>query len=544
MARIQDGNSNAIFDEQQAIQLTMVALNSEASVELHGQAVAAVQVDSYTGSHVLAFEGTVDDANWRPLTAVASDDGTPESTVSGDGLWFVPVGGLRRFRVRVSSWTSGSSIVSIRAGYGGGTASYTPFGGAVSLGPGATVEVTLPPGSFDSFGHLIAVPQVNQIDVPFYRAAPGTLVTVTNTLGGAATAVSGGAEFASGANPGGGSKGVSLTSTVYSGGSEVYAYFTARFTPGVASSYQRIGLYDTNNGFFLGFNGIDFGITTRRATVDTFVAQASFSEDDLSGAPGSKFQRSGVPEGYDPEALNVFRIRFGWLGAAPVNFEVLSPDGRWVTFHKTEQPNLDTIPSIASADLPVTLDVQKTAAGATNLIVFTGCWAAGVTIETPGAIQGRAAHDAAASGNPVLMGARADTTEEVAVADGDAVRLLATLNAKLVVMPYAVPERSVDGITASMTGTGDTAVIAAPGAGLRLYITQILVTNGHATVGTYVNLKSAATSRYTGYARQAGGGFSLTFPTPLRLGVNEALNAANVTTGSDTRVSASGFIAP
>jgi hypothetical protein len=111
-------------------------------------------------------------------------------------------------------------------------------------------------------------------------------------------------------------------------------------------------------------------------------------------------------------------------------------------------------------------------------------------------------------------------------------------------MPYSVPERSVSGVTASMTGTGNTSVIAAPGAGLRNYITQILVTNGHATVGTYVNIKDGTTTIYSGYARQAGGGFALTLAKPLRLTANTALQAANETTGSDVRVSASGFIAP
>ncbi len=163
---------------------------------------------------------------------------------------------------------------------------------------------------------------------------------------------------------------------------------------------------------------------------------------------------------------------------------------------------------------------------------------------TPVPVEGDAAHDAAVSGNPVRIGAKADTTEPAAVADGDAVDLLADLNGKLVNQPYSVPERSIDGITANMTGTGDVAVIAAPGASLRNYITHILVTNGHDSVGTWVNIKDGATTIYTGYARWRGGGFSLTFPKPLRLTANTALNAANETTASETRVSASGFIAP
>ena len=157
---------------------------------------------------------------------------------------------------------------------------------------------------------------------------------------------------------------------------------------------------------------------------------------------------------------------------------------------------------------------------------------------------GDVAHDAADSGNPVKVGGVADTTEPTAVADGDRVNFLADLNGKQVVMPYCVPERLIDGATAAITGTSNTSVIASAGAGLRNYITQILVTNSHATVGTVVEIKDGATVIYRGYAREDGGGFSITLPTPLRGSAATAINAANVTTGSNTYVSASGFIAP
>ncbi len=160
------------------------------------------------------------------------------------------------------------------------------------------------------------------------------------------------------------------------------------------------------------------------------------------------------------------------------------------------------------------------------------------------AAAGDIAHDAADSGNPVKVGGVAETTEQTAVADGDRANLMTDLNGKLVTQPYSVPERSTDGLTAAITGTSNTSVIAAPGAGLRIYITQIIVTNSHATVGTLVELKSATTVKVRGYAREDGGGYTIHYPKPLRLGVNEAFNAANVTTGSNTYVSASGYIAP
>lgn len=101
----------------------------------------------------------------------------------------------------------------------------------------------------------------------------------------------------------------------------------------------------------------------------------------------------------------------------------------------------------------------------------------------------------------------------------------------------------INGKTASITTTTNTSVIAAQGVTKKLYITQLLVTNGHATVGTYVNIKDGVNSIYTGYASALGGGFAVTFPSesPLVLSLNSALNAACETTGSDVRVSASGY---
>jgi hypothetical protein len=159
-------------------------------------------------------------------------------------------------------------------------------------------------------------------------------------------------------------------------------------------------------------------------------------------------------------------------------------------------------------------------------------------------VNGTVAHDAADSGNPVKLGTRARSSDVGAVTENDRADLLSTLLGKLLTQPYALPTNLTKG-SANSTGTGDTSVIAAPGAGLRLYITSLVITNAHATVGTKVQLKSGATT--TGYPRfyaaAAGGGWGGTLPAPLRLGVNEALQFANVTTGADVDVSAIGYVA-
>lgn len=169
----------------------------------------------------------------------------------------------------------------------------------------------------------------------------------------------------------------------------------------------------------------------------------------------------------------------------------------------------------------------------TSIVMPTGANAAPV--------QGTVAHDSAAANNPVLLGAKAVSSEPAAVANADVAMLLTDLVGKLITLPYANPENFVKGATAVITDTTRTAVIAAQGAGVKLYITQILVTNSDATVGTVVNIEDDTTTIYSGYAAAAGGGFSCTFPVPLVITANKALNASCVTTSSETRVSASGY---
>lgn len=235
--------------------------------------------------------------------------------------------------------------------------------------------------SSDVFEQVIVGSRYNQVEVNFSQTDPDLItdITVTKTNGGDASNSSGQAVFSSGTNTNGGVSAVSNGLVYYNPHSETFAAFSAVFTTGIANSYQRIGIYDANNGFFVGYNNAVFGVTLRKGGLDTFTAQASFNVDTLTGASTSTFKRNGVPEAVDFTKDNLYRIRFGWLGAAPIFFEIYSPDGDWVVFNVIRHPNSSTSASINNPDLPVTLDIQKTGASATDLIMNTGCWGAGTT---------------------------------------------------------------------------------------------------------------------------------------------------------------------
>lgn len=99
-------------------------------------------------------------------------------------------------------------------------------------------------------------------------------------------------------------------------------------------------------------------------------------------------------------------------------------------------------------------------------------------------------------------------------------------------------------ITSAMTSTTSTSLLAAPVTGLKNYITQITVSNAHATVGTDVALQdgNGGTTFYTIPAAANYGGAVITFNPPLKQPTAAtALYVANVTTGASTKVSAVGF---
>ncbi len=106
---------------------------------------------------------------------------------------------------------------------------------------------------------------------------------------------------------------------------------------------------------------------------------------------------------------------------------------------------------------------------------------------------------------------------------------------------YADPSLSVSGASALITDTSDTAVIAAQGAGVRTYVTTIVVANSDATVGTLVAIKDGTTIKMYVPAAPAYGGAIITLPKPLRGSANTAWNAACLTTSAEVRVSMVGF---
>lgn len=177
--------------------------------------------------------------------------------------------------------------------------------------------------------------------------------------------------------------------------------------------------------------------------------------------------------------------------------------------------------------------------GANNDVAVTNATASNLNAE----VQGDAGHNAALSGNPVRIGARGVNAELTAVTNGNTTDIIADLSGRQIVLQGGPHERHSNG-TATYTTTTAADVIAAAGAGIKIAVTSILVTNAHATQGTKVEILDNATVVIRGFAAANGGGFALNAggrPLFISAAANTAIRAQCVTTGADVDVSIGGY---
>lgn len=139
----------------------------------------------------------------------------------------------------------------------------------------------------------------------------------------------------------------------YRPGFEQYAIFTVMFeNGGVNNTIQHMGPFkDEIDGFYVGYTNEDF-VVGKLNDGDVFeVKQKDWNILQFNGRD--------APE-VDFTKMNIFKISWGWLGTAVVNFEKMSEEGLWQIFHRMEFPGTLNEPHIANSYLPVTATVKST----------------------------------------------------------------------------------------------------------------------------------------------------------------------------------------
>lgn len=247
----------------------------------------------------------------------------------------------------------------------------------------------------------------------------------------------------------------------------------------------------------------------------------------------------------DPNA--VYKVRLRWLngGTAPA-----SSTNAVVQYL--------TVQDYAELTAEITAGRGNTVAGNAISVMLAGAAAATTPIGqvTIAASQsataaGQAAHDAVVAGNPNRIGARAVSAAYATVATGDQADLISTLQGVLVTRPWQIPE--LEWVYAAAAGgilNTTTAVTfrAAPGAGLRSYVTSIQIMAETLTTATELAIRDGAGGTVLWRTKIPTGGLptmNVEFENPLKSTANTLLEVVTLTASGAGAVyfNAQGFTA-
>ena len=138
---------------------------------------------------------------------------------------------------------------------------------------------------------------------------------------------------------------------------------------------------------------------------------------------------------------------------------------------------------------------------------------------------GNVAHDSVDSGNPVKQGFKATTALSglTLVASADRTDGFAGIDGVQIIRPHCNLEDIVTGILANTDGAS-TSVIAAQGAGIKTYITSVIIANSSATAVT-VDLRDGAAGsvKATFPVPASTSGVVCNLPVPLPFSANTAV---------------------
>jgi hypothetical protein len=236
--------------------------------------------------------------------------------------------------------------------------------------------------------------------------------------------------------------------------------------------------------------------------------------------------------------------------AAPTDVTGADAVRAWALLNGSQVCNLAVGGTLVtgSAGLPVAqqgtftvgLSAAQTLATVTTVGTVTTC----STVTTVGTLTGGGvAHDAADSGNPHKIGAKATTALSglTLVANADRTDLMAGIDGVLITRDNSGLEDIVSGL-AAITDGSSTSVIASAGAGVKVYITDVIISNSSATAVT-VDLRDGAAGsvKATFPAPADVSGVVHSFKTPLPFSAATAVCADPSAAASTVTVTLVGF---
>lgn len=156
-----------------------------------------------------------------------------------------------------------------------------------------------------------------------------------------------------GTTPGSTARIQTLDPLQYIPGYQAEIWFTPVYTkPESLTGYCRAGLFDDDDGFWVGYDGPELLVCRRRAGVEHPILREDWNMDKLDGeGPSGILFNADDPDG------NVIRIRYGFLGFAAIIFEIMDKRSVIYPFHVIEYPNTSKVTHIANTYLPGRIEV-------------------------------------------------------------------------------------------------------------------------------------------------------------------------------------------
>lgn len=155
----------------------------------------------------------------------------------------------------------------------------------------------------------------------------------------------------------------------YRAGHDAFALFTCSFGESLPGTIQEAGAYNAVNGFYISMDGAGLHVNHLVGGVLATVDQGDFNLDKLDGSGLSDIT-------LDPQALNIYRITYGYLGKAPAFFEVYAGVAvGWVPFHVFDITNNGGGLVLTDPLLPIKFRADSD--GTNDVAMFSGSWLGG-----------------------------------------------------------------------------------------------------------------------------------------------------------------------
>lgn len=516
--------------------ISLAALNACTVLPISGMGTGVWQVTgTYTG--VVTWTVTADNSTWVAIDAFPPDTQTAANatTSGGTGVWAASVAGLRSMRACMTTYSSGTAVVTLSAaatGGGGGGSS----GGGGGAGTSDTTEATQLNvlASVDGLeGGLGAAADAaaTQGSTGSVSAKLRTATAQLNTLNGL---LAGGLPAALGAGGGlkidGSGTTLPVSGTVTATATNLDVQIGGSDTVQVQSNSANLATQTTlalllTDAHFTTY----FGTSANSATVPLAVRVTD----------GSAFIVANT-QGTHDTALGTITNVTGGMGMCRASAAVptdTSADGDatlcWVlrSGAAAVQPTFGGVLATVAAG---------TAATAQRMVIATDDPVNDAAVKFDAQMV---ADDAATAGNPLYIGglATASIVGQTPVAGADRIGFVGGLDRVIIVREHADLEDRVSAVV-GVTDGSSTSLVAAQGAGVRFCATTFIVSNSSATNVT-VDIRDGTAGSVIATIPAAAnmGGATPTLPVPLCTTANTAMAMDPSAAATTVTVTAIGF---